>query len=588
MQNTQHEELRSFEAFLTYCFTKGMALPAPAPLQLDVARWLEKPVLAADGKYRLQVQAMRGLGKSVISAAYALHILYWNPDAKILVVSGTNDLATTFVELCRKMMATAPLLQHMAPRKAMQGSPTGKDQVDARNELDCGHLVAPSRDVSLKAASIGGNLTGLHPDYIIADDIELEKNSETVGKRQKLVKSVAEFEAMIKKGGTLVFLGTPHSSDDSIYYRLEKAAPIRRWPAEYPDPDDATSAKNVSPWLVSKAEADPDLIGHATCPELADDAALEIKRATAGFEGWYELQYLLNPALLDEQRYPLRGRDLTVMSCHPKHAPSVVHWSDLEKWDDFHYEGIGDDCLVKPGYVADDHLEYDQILMAIDPSGTGNDETAYVIAAVCNGKFYILDCNGFRGGSSPDVLTKLAKVAKHWEIKQVVIESNFGDGLFTRILHPYMMEINGSTELKEVRVQGQKEARIIETIRPLVFNHQVVFNRSVAKDKETMHQYTHITSARGSLKHDDRIDCIALALGALAHWAGVDPATNVEKARAKALKAEADAWAQDPRKVLDFMPWMSDSVEHTSTSRKRNTRNQRPNSGWRWGNNRRS
>jgi len=587
MQNTQHEELRSFEAFLTYCFTKGMGLPVPAPLQLDVARWLEKPVLAADGKYRLQVQAMRGLGKSVISAAYALHILYWNPDAKILVVSGTNDLATTFVELCRKMMATAPLLHHMAPRKAMQGSPTGKDQVDARNELDCGHLVAPSRDVSLKAASIGGNLTGLHPDYIIADDIELEKNSDTVGKREKLVKSVAEFEAMIKKGGTLVFLGTPHSSDDSIYYRLEKAAPIRRWPAEYPDPDDLTAAANVSPWLIGKVQKDIELIGHATCPELADDAALEIKRVTAGFEGWYELQYLLNPALLDEQRYPLRARDLIIMSCEPKQAPALIHWSTAETWDKISFDGIGDDALHKPGYVSDDRVPYDQMLMSIDPSGSGQDETAYCIAAVANGKFFILETGGYKGGSSPDVLAMLAKKAAKWGIKQVLIESNFGDGLFTRVLHPYIAEINGPTEVKEIRVAGQKESRIIETIRPLVFNHQVVFDRSVAKDKDVMHQYTHITSARGSLKHDDRIDAIALALGALAHWAGVDPEKNVEKAKAKARKAEQDAWMNDPRKILEGMSWMSDSVEHTSTSRKGLTRNQRPNSGWGWGGNRR-
>ena len=549
------EELKDPFTFVSYCFS-FMDLPRPAPLQQDMIQWLAAPTEFSDGKRRAQIQASRGTGKSVMAACICAWHLYNNPDAKILVVSATTDLAIAFVEMVRKILE-APLLKHMCPRKG-EASPTGKDQVDSRQRFDCGHVTKPAKDPSLVAYGMGSNITGTHPDIIIADDIEVPNNSDTPKKREKLQNTVSEFEAMIKKGGVLIIQGTPHT-EESIYYKLQEAYPIRRWPAEYPDPEDEVQSKFVSPWVLDRATANPKLIGHATIPEINDDQSLKIKKnANAHKPGFYELQYLLNPALMDENRYPLRGSDLIIYDCDPFMAPAKIIWGNGQEITDVDFQGVSTDALYGPSIVGDERMVYDQVVMSVDPSGGGSDETAYSICATANGMFYVLYTNGLKGGHGNDIMKKLAKEAKKWEVKTVLIESNFGDGLFRKVAQPFFAEICGPIELKDVRVSGQKEARIIDTLHPLAFSHKLVFDKKVARDDKMMHQFTHITHARGSLSHDDRIDAVTLGLDHLKDWAGVDPDIHFEKAAQRAQEEYMRSVETDPRMTLAGHP----AVEH--------------------------
>ncbi len=573
----QHEKLKDLKVFTAYCF-EGMGLPLPAPLQNDVLEYMANPSEGDDGKFRVQIQAMRGCGKSVMSAISVLYRLYWKPDEKILVISATTDLAAEFIGLTRKLMEL-DMFKHMAPRKAQQGSPTGKDQADSQQAIDCGHQKKPSKDPSIAAFGMGSNITGKHPTVIIADDCEVVNNSDTPGKREKLLKQFAEFEAMIKKGGTLVILGTPHSTD-SIYLRLRESYPLRKWPAEYPDPDDVSQSADVAPSLLQAAKLDDTLIGKATCPELHDDADLKVKREIAPYPGHYEMQMLLNPALLDENRYPLKGSDLIVMNCDPFSAPDRVIWGNVKEHKKIEFNGINNDALYEPMLIGDLQMPYDASVMSIDPAGRGADETTYAIVKVCNGFFYVLDVGGFKGvGHADAVMTRLAQKAEQYQVNQVLVESNFGDGLFTKILAPVMANINGPTDIKDVRVQGQKEQRIIDTIQPLTFSHRLIFNTKVAKDKEMMKQFTRITRAKNSLTHDDRIDALALGLKHLSEWAEVDPdKVGIQRAEA-ARDAISQQWADDPRMALDHFTFLSDAVKHTSTTRKPNARTKK----WGWG-----
>ena len=538
------DELKDPLMFISYCFNY-MQLPKPAPLQQDMITWMADPHLFSDGKKRCQIQASRGTGKSVMAASLCAWHLYKDPDAKILVVSATKDLAIAFVEMVRKLLE-APLLRHMTPRKG-ENSPTGKDQTDSQQRFDCGHITKPAKDPSLVAYGMGSNITGTHPDILIADDIEVPSNSDTPKKREKLMHTVSEFEAMIKKAGVLIIQGTPHT-EESIYYKLQEAYPIRRWPAEYPDPDDDVQSRFVSPWLLDRARAKPALIGHATIPEINDDDALRIKKlANASKPGFFELQYLLNPSLMDDTRYPLKGADLIVYACDPTSAPGRIIWGNTDPVKDIDFNGVNTDALYYPTVVEDQRLPYDQMIMSVDPSGGGADETGYAVVAACNGMFYILDCGGYSGGHGKDVLATLAKKAKQWGVRQVLIESNFGDGLFTKVAAPYFAEICGPVELKDVRVQGQKEARIIDTLHPLTFSHKLVVDKKVAKDERFMHQYTHITRSRGSIAHDDRIDAVTLGLAALSAHAQIDPASHFDKATKKAQAEYVKAMESDPR-----------------------------------------
>lgn len=72
----------------------------------------------------------------------------------------------------------------------------------------------------------------------------------------------------------------------------------------------------------------------------------------------------------------------------------------------------------------------------------------------------------------------------------------------------------------------------MDTIEPVIRQHRLVMDATVAKAdivRSGLFQMTHMTTARGALKHDDRIDVLAMAMS---YWA--------EYLNADAKKAKAD------------------------------------------------
>ena len=70
--------------------------------------------------------------------------------------------------------------------------------------------------------------------------------------------------------------------------------------------------------------------------------------------------------------------------------------------------------------------------MAIDPAGRGPDETSFAIVKMY-GNLYVHACGGIHGGYEKDVLQKLANLAKEHSVNSVLVESNFGDGMWTKL-----------------------------------------------------------------------------------------------------------------------------------------------------------
>jgi hypothetical protein len=169
--------------------------------------------------------------------------------------------------------------------------------------------------------------------------------------------------------------------------------------------------------------------------------------------------------------------------------------------------------------------------MAIDPSGRGGDETGYCIIKSLMGTLYVTKAGGFEGGYDTDkVLKPLALLARQEGVQEIIIESNFGDGMFTQMLKPVVHAIH-PCHLEEVRNHIQKEKRIIDTLEPIMARHRLVFSpdviehdyatgQAVAADGgKTREQYslfyqmTRITKDKGSLNHDDRLDALAIGVG---------------------------------------------------------------------------
>jgi hypothetical protein len=210
---------QDFRLFLILVW-EHLTLPRPTPVQLDMAHYLQH------GPKRMVVQAFRGAGKSWETSAFVLWLLYCDPQLNILVVSASKNRADEFSTFAQQLINEMPLLAHLKPRDGQRNSKLAFDVGPAQSDH------APS----VKSAGITGQITGSRADVIVADDIEVPKNSATQAMRDKLTGLVKEFDMVLKPidSARVIFLGTPQS-EQTVYLELGKRGyDTRIWPARYP------------------------------------------------------------------------------------------------------------------------------------------------------------------------------------------------------------------------------------------------------------------------------------------------------------------------------------------------------------------
>ena len=423
--------VKDFKNFL-YMAWKHLNLPDPTPVQYDIAEYLQNKT-----QRREVIEAFRGVGKSWITSAYVCHQLYLNPQMNILVVSASKTRADDFSTFTLRLIHEMPLLAHLKPKDGQRMSKISFDVAPAQ----------ASHAPSVKSLGITGQLTGSRADLIIADDVESANNSMTQMMRDKLAETIKEFEAIVKPGGRIVFLGTPQT-EMSIYNLLdERGYKTRIWTARYPDDRlKVAMGHKLAPFIADKEESE----SKPTDPLRFDDNDLLEREASYGKSG-FALQFML------------------------------------------------------------------------DVSMSGKDETAYAVVKMLKGQLYLTASGGISNGYQDASLEVLTKIAKEQNVNKIIVESNFGDGMFTQLLKPVLTKVH-PVSIEEVRHNIQKEKRIIDTLEPILNQHRLVVDQKVILDdynSETelkyklFYQLTRLTRERGALIHDDRLDALSIAV---AYW----------------------------------------------------------------------
>jgi hypothetical protein len=533
------DPLSDFRKFLFVCW-QHLNLPVPTPVQYDIAKHIQ------DGEKRIIVQAFRGVGKSWITSAYAVWLLYMNPQLNILVVSASKSRADDFTTFTLRLINEMPILQHLIPRT---------DQRQSKISFD----VAPanaSHAPSVKSVGISGQLAGSRADVLIADDIEVPNNSMTQGMRDKLSEAVKEFDAILKPDGRIIYLGTPQNQE-SLYNKLpDRGYKVRIWPARYPNEDQLVSlGDKLAPRVARELKDDPELLGKSTDSDRFDDFDLAEREASYGRSG-FALQFMLDTRLSDAERYPLKVSDLVVMDIPTEEAPEKVVWASGDQYvvQELPNVAFNGDYYHKPMYISDQFVEYSGSVMSIDPSGRGKDETGYAVVKMLNGYLYVRRCGGVAGGYSEEALKKLAMIAKEEKVNEIIVESNFGDGMFNQLMMPILGKIHPVT-MGEVRHNTQKEKRIIDVLEPVMNQHKLVMDKKLIKrDYEStqhlppeqalryqlMYQLTRITAERGALSNDDRLDSLAMAVQYWVDAMSQDAEVRIGARREEMLMAEVD------------------------------------------------
>lgn len=543
------EDFRNFLCLLW----DHLGLPEPTPAQLEIAHrlqygadsveWetlssLEQAALMSNVREDI-IRAFRGVGKSYVTVGFAIWLLMRNyRDEKILVVSATSGKAKQFVSQAKGILESMSLVQWLLDGAREKGA-YRRDQAE---EFDVTHA-SLSQVCSVTARGITGQITGNRATTLIADDIEIEKNSLTEDSRQRILNTVrSDFIPITKTEhgkGDILMLGTPQT-EESVYNVMVKEMGFRCFtiPARFPKEDKVKNYEMVYEEtgatinILAYYLRDMFRRGEITYWDPTDTRfdMEELASVEAKGRSSFALQYQLDTALADAERYPLRQRDLITFSVHPLKAPLTIQWGlhndGKNVPSDIPNVGFSGDGFLRPLFVDTEWAPYDGKVLFVDPAGRGKDQTAWAILAKLGGTFYLLHVGAVQGDPTT-AMRQIARDAKNYDVNIIEVEPNFAPGVWISAFQPILSEEwPGGCSVEESEwARGQKETRIIDTLEPVMTQHRLVVDETVIRREVTLrgedgvysllYQLTHITRERRCLKHDDKLDALA---GAVAHY----------------------------------------------------------------------
>ncbi len=543
----------------------------------------------------VMVAAQRGEAKSTIACIYGVWMLTQDPSTRVMLVSASADKAEENATLMHGLIRHWDILQHLIPDKNA-GDRTGVKAFDV-------HYALKGIDKSPSIACLGvtASLQGYRADLLIPDDVESTKNGLTATQRAHLLRLTQEFAAIIADSAArIVYLGTPQTKD-SIYNSLtQRGYTVRVWPGRFPSDElleryGDTIAPSILHRLrllgaVCQTGGGLDgTLGWPTDPQRLSEEALQDKELDYGPEG-FQLQYMLNTDLSDAMRQQLRLRDLILYEGQHDTVPEQFMWAALAEHR-YELPRVFPVTGAELYYAAATSSSFQPLTnrtLYIDPAGTGGDEVAYAGGGALGPYIHLIVWGGLQGGLSEPNLDRLVEIIKEYGFTHVVVEQNMGAGTATQVIKNYFYSVvDGAKRLpgvgvSERRVAGQKELRIIDTVRPVQQRHRLVMHVSALEmDLDTaavynvqerdirsgIYQMHNLTSDRGSLVRDDRID----ALEGLVHELSAHLIIDEERQERLRQEAVATEFINNPMGYPRSRPRTATSTNRPRVARRRNS-----------------
>jgi hypothetical protein len=534
-----------FEDFLYDCMTELMGFKC-SDLQVDIARFLQ-----SDVQYGM-VQAQRSEGKSTIVAMFAVWQLIHDCKHRVLVISAGADVAAEIANWVIQIIMNWDILECLRPDR-QHGDRASSKAFDIHWQLK-----GAEKSPSIACIGITANMQGRRADLLIPDDIESSKNGITETRRMALEHLSKDFTSICQKG-RILYLGTPQTTD-SIYKNLElRGYTIRVWTGRVPTREEAKHYGNKLAQYIVKMMDDPKNRtgygmdgnrGAPTDPVIVSDAMLTFKEQDQG-AAYFNLQYMLNTELSDENRYPLKPKNLIVMSFGIDKAPGEITWLPNNN-NQINVDGkfVTKPQLHRPFSVSTEVYPYEGKHMYVDTAGGGSngDETSATVTYILHGYVFLAEIKTFAGSAdNENDLIELSKMALKHGVNSIDVEKNFGYGAFAKAWRPVLQNVYKQAGkehcpvVEDVWETGQKEPRIIDTLLPLLGRHRLIVHEDVIEyDHESalkypvekresyklFNQMAKITRDRGALVHDDRLDSWA---GSVRRW--LDDISVNEKTR---------------------------------------------------------
>ena len=537
---------QDFKLFLQALWGQ-LDLPSPTRAQYAIADYLQH------GPKRLQIQAFRGVGKSWITGAFVLWTLFNNPEKKIMIISASKERADNMSIFLQKLIIETPWLVHLRPKSD-----------DARwSRISFDVNCSPHQAPSVKSVGITGQLTGSRADLMILDDIEVPGNSMTEMMREKLLQLCTEAESILtpKADSRIMYLGTPQTTF-TIYRKLaERNYRPFVWPARVP-----RKLSNYEGLIAPQLQEDIDNGAEAWDVTDADRFTHEdlLEREAAMGRSNFMLQFMLDTSLSDAEKFPLKFADLIITSVNPTQAPDSIVWcSDPRNvLKDLPTVGLPGDYFYSPMQIQGEWGPYTETICSIDPSGRGTDETAATYISQRNGFLYVHEMRSYRDGYSDNTLLDILRGCKKYNVTNLVIETNFGDGIVSELFRKHLQQTKQNIGIEEVRANVRKEERIIDALEPIMNQHRLIIDRGVvewdynsnkddAPEKRLLYmlfyQMSRMCREKFAIRHDDRLDSLAQGVKYFTDAMGISAQETVKERKREEWNDMLQAFLDDPQ-----------------------------------------
>lgn len=522
-----------FEDFLYDCMTELMGFKC-TELQIDIGRFLQ-----SDVRYGM-VQAQRSQAKSSIVAMFAVWQLVHDCKHRVLIISAGSDVALEIANWVIQIITTWDILECLRPDR-QHGDRASSKAFDIHWQLK-----GAEKSPSVACIGITANMQGRRADLLLPDDIESSKNGNTEIQRQALEHLSKDFTS-ICQNGRIIYLGTPQTVD-SIYNNLPaRGYQIRVWTGRVPTTLEAKHyGDTLAPFIAAMMDNPNNRIGGGvdgdrgkpTDPILLGEELLSAKELDQG-PAYFNLQHMLNTELSDEQRHPLKTKNLIVMPFGLDKTAGEITWMPSpDKLINCDGKFTSKPLFYRPFTVSTEVYAFEGKHMYVDTAGGGKngDETVAAVTYFLHGYIFLAEILKLQGGYGDDKYEALSQLSFKHQVNSIEVEKNFGFGAFASSWRPVLARTykaagkNYCPSIDDVWETGQKELRIIDTLEPIIARHRLIVHEdiitydheSVSKypldKRETykfFHQFAKISRAKGALVHDDSLDAVA---GSVRKW----------------------------------------------------------------------
>lgn len=191
-------------------------------LYKDVNRTTHKPIcdaIMADTRRKLFCLPRGSFKSSIISIATPIWLLNRDPNTRIMLDS---EVYTNSKNLLREIRS------HLESTKLTAIWGDYRSNTWSEGELTIKQRKQVYKEASLTCSGIETTKVGQHYNWIIADDMNSDKNSGTQEGRQKVIDHYRMLTSILEPDGTLCVVGTRYASNDLIGWVLDNEIAVKK------------------------------------------------------------------------------------------------------------------------------------------------------------------------------------------------------------------------------------------------------------------------------------------------------------------------------------------------------------------------